>query len=385
MKILFVNTYGGFWGGVERYIYDCAKAFKAHGWSCYGLFESMGKETRDFETVFEKCWVDEPNQRVALIQKIKEQGITIAFVHKSNSPELLHQLNISFNTTCLVHDHDYYCIRKHKYFPLSRKNCQRPLARLFCTLCSGVIERKPGAHSLQLIDIGRRFEIFKQIRKMKTWIVLSEYMKSNLVLNGFPASQIQIIHPFKELPPESAKKIHDPVTILYSGQIIRGKGVDLLIQSLVNVRGNYLCRIMGKGNDEDYIRGLMKEYKLESKVQWIGWTNEVDKYYREADILAVPSRWQEPFGLIGIEAFSRGIPVVGFNVGGIHEWLKDGVNGYCVPAGDTVEFARKLSSLIEDPELRLHMGQAGYRLVQQEYNQKILLERYEGLFASYGI
>ena len=52
---------------------------------------------------------------------------------------------------------------------------------------------------------------------------------------------------------------------------------------------------------------------------------------RRAAVLAVPSTWPEPFGLVGLEAAALGVPAVAFDVGGIREWLRPGVNGYLVP------------------------------------------------------
>jgi glycosyltransferase involved in cell wall biosynthesis len=69
-------------------------------------------------------------------------------------------------------------------------------------------------------------------------------------------------------------------------------------------------------------------------VQFTGWLGPDDRtrLLGEADLLVVPSLWPEPFGLIGLEAAACGVPAAAFDVGGIGEWLHDGVNGHLAPA-----------------------------------------------------
>jgi glycosyltransferase involved in cell wall biosynthesis len=64
-------------------------------------------------------------------------------------------------------------------------------------------------------------------------------------------------------------------------------------------------------------------------VDFTGWVSaeERDRLFAESDVLVVPSLWPEPFALIGVEAAACGLPAAAFDVGGISEWLKDGVNG----------------------------------------------------------
>ena len=70
------------------------------------------------------------------------------------------------------------------------------------------------------------------------------------------------------------------------------------------------------------------------EVTFTGWLSgvELDTSLSEADLLVLPSLWPEPFGLVGPEMGLRGVPVAAFAVGGIPNWLSDGVNGYLAPA-----------------------------------------------------
>ena len=69
------------------------------------------------------------------------------------------------------------------------------------------------------------------------------------------------------------------------------------------------------------------------QVEFVGWLDrdDVDRRMAAADLLVLPSVWPEPFGLVGLEAGHRRLPVAAFDVGGISEWLRPGVNGHLAP------------------------------------------------------
>lgn len=68
-------------------------------------------------------------------------------------------------------------------------------------------------------------------------------------------------------------------------------------------------------------------------VEFVGWLDrdDVDRRMAASDLLMLPSVWPEPFGLVGLEAGHRRLPVAAFDVGGISEWLRPGVNGHLAP------------------------------------------------------
>ena len=100
-----------------------------------------------------------------------------------------------------------------------------------------------------------------------------------------------------------------------------------------------------------------------------------------ASAVVFPSLWAEPFGIVGMEALARGVPVVGFDVGGVRDWLEDDVNGYLVPRNDTVLMANRLRALLEDAELRRRFGQAGIEKVKAHFNRD---DHVKSLLACYG-
>ena len=98
---------------------------------------------------------------------------------------------------------------------------------------------------------------------------------------------------------------------------------------------------------------------------------DTGRWYNSAAVVVVPSRWQEPFGLIGGEAYSYFKPVIAFDVGGISEWLKDKETGFLVKEGDVVAFAEKIEFLLNNPKEAEKMGYAGNSLMKQKFNDDI--------------
>lgn len=378
-KILFVNSKFGFFGGVERYIFDTATVLRANGWQCYGFFESRTDRIEGFDEPFESF--DVGGDYDGYLETIKNSGVDVAFMHKISEPNLLKNLNERFKTVVFVHDHDYYCLRRHKYFPLSRKNCSFAYNPVLCGLCSGLIKKDNDSPiKVSSIDIGSYRNIFKELKKSDGYIVMSEFMKHNLVINGFEQSKISKLYPVKE--PHSIASSPDSEEILYIGQIIRGKGVDLLVEAMRKVKSSCRLRIVGTGNDVGYIKSLIDSYGLGGRVKMLGWCGDVESCYRDSDIVVVPSRWQEPFGMIGVEAFSYGRPVVGFDVGGIGEWLKDEDNGFLVKSGDVNSLAQKIEQLLDDSKLRQRMGRNGYDMVKKEYGKDMFMDRFNSIMSA---
>lgn len=377
MRIAFVNSKYGFGGGVEKYIYQTGKLLQEYKYKICGIFENKEKDDSRFNEVFSNFLIYN-NHSVEAIESVCGK-IDFVFIHKITDLGLLEKLKQSYPTILLVHDHDYYCFRRHKYFPVTRINCNRPFNFIYCSICSGLIEKSDGIFPIKPINSLARARMLKSIRGIDRFIVLSQYMKNNLIMNGFPTEKISKIYPFIKRGEKRSYEVHNPARILYVGQIIRGKGVDLLLEACKMLRNSFTLNILGKGNDSEHIKARIEELGLEDRITMVGFTYDVDRYYREADLVVVPSRWQEPFGLIGTEAFNQCKPVVGFDVGGITEWLHNGENGVAAAEGDVAGLAAGIDYLIEHPEEAEAMGLAGYRLLEKAYKPEHFLKGFEGV------
>lgn len=164
------------------------------------------------------------------------------------------------------------------------------------------------------------------------------------------------------------------VVVAFLGQIREIKGVADFIamaQKVDNPNARFL--IAGECRDPVKFPGSYSQADLEQlaggddRIRYIGYRKDVENVYHTADIVVVPSRWQEPLGLINLEAGACRKPVVATRVGGIPEVVEDGVNGYLVPPADVDTLADRVSTLIADPMLRAQMGQAGRQRVETHF------------------
>jgi glycosyltransferase involved in cell wall biosynthesis len=94
---------------------------------------------------------------------------------------------------------------------------------------------------------------------------------------------------------------------------------------------------------------------------------EVARYYRAASIFCLPTL-NEPFGLVFLEAFSYGLPVVATRIGAIGEIVQDGESGYLVAAQSAGELADRLNRLLDDPSLCERFGSRGRDWVGRRYS-----------------
>ncbi|HEY8188021.1 MAG TPA: glycosyltransferase family 4 protein [Pyrinomonadaceae bacterium] len=163
--------------------------------------------------------------------------------------------------------------------------------------------------------------------------------------------------------------------ILFLARMERLKGGQLLIDALP-----YVCDALNQGLQVTFAGdGRMRKTwerraaRIQSRtpglhIQFTGWVtgNERESVWDDCDLLVVPSVWPEPFGLVGPEAGLRGIPIVGFAVGGIPEWLIDGENGCLAPGEPPTSkgLAEAILRCLRDPTTHARMQRSAIAMAQ---------------------
>ena len=236
-------------------------------------------------------------------------------------------------TVYYVHDHEPICPRGYAYTP-HKRNCTRAGGVWPCIFCASVCRNwKPAL--CRVFSQRRRIAAMSKFRKI---VVISEFMKSRLVANGLSPDRISVEPPV--ISPADGAGGGEPIDLLYVGQLIRGKGVHLLLEAMAQMKTGRTLDIVGSGNMEAELTALAGRLGLADRVRFDGFQKNPQDWMRRAACVVVPSFWQEPYGLVAAEAVALGRKVVAFAIGGLPEACQG--KATLVPPGDVAALARVL-------------------------------------------
>jgi glycosyltransferase involved in cell wall biosynthesis len=234
-----------------------------------------------------------------------------------------------------------------------------------------------------LVSIGDKIAEMRHNQRLSLLLAGSAAMRDELILNGFPPARVEILPPVVRMSERAMAQIPAENRILYVGQLIRGKGVDLLLNALVHVKSDFQLTIAGTGNAQTRLEQLSAKLGLGGKVRFAGWVSPqgLGEYYAGAKLVVVPSRWPEPFGMIGLEAMHYGRPVVAFRVGGIPDWLDDGVTGLLAPEQDVRAMAQAIEQLLDNSALCSKLGSQAQTRVRERFSFERYLDKLEAFLS----
>jgi glycosyltransferase involved in cell wall biosynthesis len=360
MKVLFVNGWAGRIGGAEVYVGAVAGGLARRGHGCF-LLSDPGPLAAAFPGAFAGSAAAPLGSLGLEIERwIVERRIDVAFLNMVPAATIAWVAE-RLPSVHFVHDHALCCLRESKLLFPSWRPCRFRLGPV-CVPCGSLTGPRPPGRTLPVYaSLGAKRREVRVVAGLPAVVVASAFMRDELVQNGVPEASVRVIPLFSPLPPDPAPPAPDG-PILYVGAIFRSKGLDLLIRALARVPGARLV-VAGDGTKLGACRKLARRLGIEDRVEFRGYARHEDlpALYRSASVCVVPSRWPEPFGLVGLEAMAHGRPVIGFRIGAIPEWLADGETGFLVEPFSTADLARRIASIIGDPALAARMGEAGRR------------------------
>ena len=217
--------------------------------------------------------------------------------------------------------------------------------------------------------------------KVAGWIAISGAQKDLHVQMGIPAERIQVLPHFYEVDP--ARFIAEPGRdVLFVGRLSKEKGVEQLLDAWKRTdRGEAKLVLAGDGPERAALENKTAAEKI-GGVEFLGFVAKEDQeaLWKRAAFSVVPSIWQEPLGLVVLEAWERGRPVVVSNAGGLADTVEDGVNGLKVPMRDAEAWAQAIGGLLRDPPRCRAMAEAGLLKLRSDYTREKWLARIEAIY-----
>ncbi len=388
MKILYVHERFGALAGAEANAHITATELGRRGHDL-GILHgpSTGKNEAGWQATFPHRFpLTGGSTAEATREALRKFEPAVVYVHKMSDLEVISALvDSGVPLVRMVHDHDIYCMRSYKYDYFTREICTRPASLACIVPCLASVVRNPdGGFPLKWVSYAAKKREIALNRQFRRMVVVTTYMRDELLKNGFDANRIRIHAPVPRMgDPNLRSSFSDRNLILYAGQIIRGKGVDVLLEALARVKSKFECIILGDGNHRQYCEDLNRRLGLADRVHFKGFIpqDELKGYYRECSVVALSSVWPEPIATIGLEVMRYALPVVAFDAGGIKDWLLDGHNGYLVPWMDRDAFAARTDELLQNKARARELGENGLKLVSERYDFEGYIGDLESLFA----
>ncbi len=377
MRILLVHQFGHCIGGIEVYLRRLAPELAARGHEIVLLHEQPvppGVEPITPATVARWCAGERTVE--SILTAIREWRPDVLYAHQLVAPALLDPLLDEHPSVYFAHCYVGVCISGAKSWKRPRPvPCRRVLgpgclAHYLPHGCGGL----DPLVMWRLYRNQRRDQ--QRLRAFDRIVTHSDAMRDEYLRHGFPPGRVMKI-PFwipggprtaagAEAKPQTGGDTRafprpgEAVRLLFLGRCEAVKGGALLLDALAP-----LARELGRpvelvvaGDGPERGRWERRARRIERlnpavRIRFTGWLEgaQRDEAINRAHVLAYPSFWPEPFGMAGVEAGFHGVPSVAFDVGGVREWLKDGVNGHLAQGERpcAADLAAALARAVSDP------------------------------------
>lgn len=371
MKVLLINKYHYIKGGSETYFFGVKKMLEDNG---HTVITFSMKDDKNLESEYAKYFTHNVNyDSKSILDKIynainiiysREAYIKLCRLIRDTKPDIAHvnliyhQLSPSifqalkkYNIPTVYTSHDYKII-------CPNYKCYNNVG--VCTRCYGAkyyncllykCHKESYLNSLLVTIEAYLHRLMKSYNTAHRIICPSRFMYNQLLEDGMERSKLIclpnfIADKFFEMKTEGLSFIRER-TILYYGRLSKEKGIDLLIEAKKIISPDVKLRIIGTGPEEERLRKRVEDESIPN-IEFLGFKqgNELFQEIQSSKCTIIPSLWNEVFGLTVVESYCLGTPVIGSDIAGIHEIIRDGITGFLFKCDDAKDLADKINRLI---------------------------------------
>jgi len=388
MKILHIHDRPAGYGGGEVYFAEVAAGQRQEGHQVSTLHllpADVGESSRPGKHVLHKPhgYLKGLAKLQRLLQIVEQEAPDVIHLHCLFTPIWLRALLNRYPLVLTLHSVEMLCFLASKIRADNRQICRTAMG--WRCITSGCY--KPlrfGGWLYGPYQAWLRYRLLRMLPRLHTLIAPSTSMAEELRLVGVPAERIAIVPHFTGLPRVSVSETQRSAGhLLFVGRFSWEKGAVEFVDMLNRLQTpNWQATMVGDGPMLAQVEQCLANAGLTNRVRLAGKVarEAMPQVYQQADVLVVPSQVPEAFGLAGIEAMAAGRPVVGFDIGGIGDWLAHETCGFLVEAGDQQELARRVDQLLQDGSLRTRMGAAAGLRAKELYSLPAHLQRLQSVY-----
>lgn len=388
MKILLVNKFHYLKGGSEKYYFDLAKLLKEHGHEV--AFFSMQDE-KNIKTDCKEYFVENSDMNSKNIFK----ALDVIYSKKNRKamekalddfkPDIVHlnnfqrQLSASIikpikkrNIPIVFTAHDLQAICPNKTMLDSQiKICEKCKGGLYKNCIKKKCIKNSKLKSI-LGAIENSYYRIKKIYKEQIDFIItpSEFYRKKFIEDGINDNKIVSIHNFISIPANENRNIGDYA--IYFGRISEEKGIFNLIEAFSRTKQGKLY-FAGTGPDEEKLIRKTNKLEIAERVKFLGYLqqNELKKYIDNSRFAVLPSIWYDNCPYSVLETLGQGKTILGSNIGGIPELVKDGVSGLIFKFNDINDLTNKLDEMYNNDGLIRKLSNNAKKQALREYNKEV--------------
>lgn len=220
-------------------------------------------------------------------------------------------------------------------------------------------------------------------------VAVSRAVKDHLSPGGLGKRRITVVwNGIQDRPALPLPSDHDGPAVAFIGRLNRWKGWEVFVDAVGIVAPAFpTARFVVAGDPppgEEWriaaLRERLSRAGLQDRIDVLGFEPDIETLLSKVDIVAVPSLWPEPFGLVTLEAMQAGRAVVASAHGGTLDLIESGCSGLLVPPGDAAALGSAFTALLRDAALRARLGAAARKRAEARFTLQRFVEEMERVY-----
>jgi glycosyltransferase involved in cell wall biosynthesis len=207
-------------------------------------------------------------------------------------------------------------------------------------------------------------------------VAISRAVRDHISPGGLGRRKVTIVWNGIEDRPAVALQVGAAPVVAFIGRLNRWKGYEVFVEAVARIAPQFpRTRFMVAGDPppgEEWrtnaLINWLARLGIADRIEMVGFQRDVRALLDRISVVVTPSTWPEPFGLVTLEAMAAGRAVIASAHGGALDLIEEGSSGLLIPPGDPHALATAITTLLNDPALRIRLGTAARHRAQTNFS-----------------